>query len=68
MIVDRNLYSVAFICDGLGGEIERTWAYLTIKKLLDKAKYDAVSSAEAQKMKDEALQLSLKVIWKENKK
>lgn len=49
----------ATIC--IGGQIERAWAYLTIKKLLDKAKYDAVSSSEAQKLKDEALELSLKV-------
>lgn len=45
----------------IGGFVERTWAYLTIKKLLDDAKFGTDDENEAKAFRDRALQLSLKV-------
>jgi hypothetical protein len=45
----------------IGGYIERMWAYRSIEKMLDTAKYGGVSQTEATSLKDKALKLSLKV-------
>ncbi len=45
----------------IGGFIERTWAYMTVKKLIDQYKYDAQNRTHEQQLKDRALELSLKV-------
>ncbi len=44
----------------LGGFVERMWAYLTIKRLLEKTKLEPDDS-ENSRLKQKALQLSLKV-------
>ena len=45
----------------LGGYLERMWAKKTIDKLLEDSKYGLGTSEEKQKLKDKALDLSLKV-------
>lgn len=45
----------------IGGFVERTWSYLTIKKLLEDADFGTENEAEAKALRDKALQLSLKV-------
>jgi hypothetical protein len=45
----------------IGGYIERMWAYKSIKKMLDKAKYGGVDDTTSKKLNADALKLSLKV-------
>ncbi len=48
------------IIDSVGSFVERSWAYLTIKKLLDQSDIEHASEKN-EKLKSQALSLSLKV-------
>jgi hypothetical protein len=45
----------------IGGFVERTWAYLTIKKLLEEANYGMNFENKTKEFLDDVLKLSIKV-------
>ncbi len=51
----------------VGGFVERMWAYLSIKKLLEKSKYNEEDQTNVKALKERALQLSLKVDYSRKK-
>jgi hypothetical protein len=55
---ERTTIFFSEIAKTAGSFIERSWAYLTIKNLLEKAKIDSDESAA---LKKQALQLALRV-------